>query len=71
MNTDFVSQIRLENIEFKRQYIQEQFYKSFDKLREEIADLEKKYKTLGTIRTQLKEYASAFDTSIELYKNKL
>lgn len=71
MNTDFVSQIRLENIEFKRQYIQEQFYKSFDKLREEIADLEKKYKTLGTIRTQLKEYASAFDTSIELYKKQI
>lgn len=71
MSRDVVSKIRLENITIKRQYIQEQFYKSFDKLREEIADLEKKHETLSVIKAQLKEYASAFDTSIELYKKQI
>lgn len=71
MSNDVVSNIRLESIALKRQYIQEQFYKSFDKLKEEIEDLEKKQKTLSVIKMQLKEYASAFDTSIELYKKQI
>lgn len=36
-----------------------------------IADLEKKHETLSVIKAQLKEYASAFDTSIELYKKQI
>ncbi len=36
-----------------------------------INELEKKYETLSIVKTQLKEYASAFDTSIELYKKQI
>lgn len=71
MSNEVVSKIRLESIELKRQYIQEQFYKSFDKLRKEIQDLERQQETLSVIKTQLKEYANAFDTSIELYKKQI
>lgn len=71
MNSDVVRKIRIESIALKRQYIQEQFYKSFDKLREEIEILEKQHKTLNIIKTQLKGYASAFDKSIELYKKQI
>lgn len=71
MNDDIVSKISLETIVLKRKYIQEQFYKSFDNLRDEIANLEKQSETLSVIKTQLKEYAGAFDTSIELYKKQI
>ena len=71
MNNDIVSKIRFESVALKKQYIQEQFYKSFDKLREEVEGLEKQSKMLNVIKTQLKEYARAFDTSIELYKKQI
>lgn len=71
MNDDIVSKISLETIVLKRKYIQEQFYKSFDNLRDEIANLEKQSETLSVIKTQLKEYAGAFDKSIELYKKQI
>lgn len=71
MSNQIISRISAENFALKKQYVQEQFYKSFDKLREEIENLEKKYETLKTIKTQLKEYASAFDASIESYKKQI
>lgn len=71
LENEKVAKIKKESFAIKRQYIQEQFYKSFDKLREEIEVLHKQYDTLTVIKTQLKEYASAFNISIELYKKQI
>ena len=53
------------------QYIQEQFYKSFDKLRDDIERYEAQLKTLESIRTQLKEYEDVLGEPIELYKKQI
>lgn len=71
IESEKVGKISLESFALKRQYIQEQFYKSFDKLREEIEVLQQQYETLSEIKTQLKEYANAFNKSIELYKKQI
>ena len=66
-----INKIVPDDIKRKRQYLLMQFYKSFDRLRDEIQTLEKQRETLSEIKVQLKEYSSAFDTAIEAYKKQI
>ena len=71
MTDDIINKIGPDDIERKRKYILLQFYKSFDKLRDEIQTLEKQRETLSEIKVQLKEYSSALDTAIDAYKKQI
>lgn len=66
-----INKIVPNDIKQKRQYVLMQFYKSLDKLRDEIQALEKQRETLSEIKVQLKEYSSALDTAIEAYKKQI
>ena len=66
-----VSETIPEKFKLKKQYIQEQFYKSFDKLREEINDLKKQYEKLDVIAQNLKKYAAEYKKSIMSYKKQI
>lgn len=68
LNDKIISKLGKEQFDKKRQYLQEQFYKSFDTLREEINELETKRETIEIIKNQLKEYENAFKNSLEAYK---
>lgn len=65
------SKLSKEKFALKRQYLQEQFYRSFDKLKEEIHNLETKKDTIEVIKSQLKEYENALGNSIEAYKKQI
>ena len=71
MTDDIINEIGPDDIERKRKYILLQFYKSFDKLRDEIQALEKQRETLSEIKMQLKEYSSALNTAIDAYKKQI
>ena len=71
MTDDIINKIGPDDIERKRKYILLQFYKSFDKLRDEIQALEKQRETLSEIKVQLKEYSSALNTAIDAYKKQI
>lgn len=71
LDDDIVSRLQKERIDNKRQYLQEQFYRSFDKLKEEIQNLENKRDTIETVKVQLKEYETAVKNSIEAYKKQI
>ena len=71
LNAEVISKLNKERFDKKRKYIQEQFYKSFDKLKEEIHNLEVKKATIEVIQSQLKEYERAVKKSIEAYKKQI
>ena len=71
LTDSIINKIVPDDIERKRNYILVQFYKSFDKLRDEIKVLEKQRETLSEIKVQLKEYLNAIDTAIEAYKKQI
>lgn len=71
LTDNIINKIVPDDIEQKRKYILVQFYKSFDKLRDEIEALEKQRETLSEIKVQLKEYSNAFDAAIEAYKKQI
>lgn len=60
-----------EDFDNKRQYLQEQFYKSFDKIKEEIKKLEAQMEVIEGLQSQIKEYEKAIKRAIENYKKQI
>ena len=71
MDRNLIIQLKKENFEQKRQYLQEQFYKSFDSIKDEIKKLETQKNSLEELQRQLKEYENAVKRAIELYKKQV
>lgn len=71
LTDEVINSMLIEDLEQKKKYILVCFYKSFDKLRDEIDVLEKRKETLSNLKEQLKEYSSAFDVAIEAYKKQI
>lgn len=71
LNDEIISKLRQEDFHKKRKYIQEQYYRSFDKLKEEIRCLETKRDTIEIAKTQLKEYENALKNAIDSYKKQI
>ena len=71
LNDGIISKLNKEQFYKKRQYLQGQFYKSFDKLKAEILELENRQDTIREIQVQLKEYEKAIKKSIEAYKKQI
>ena len=64
-------QLRKEDFDNKRQYLQEQFYKSFDTIKEEIQKLEGQMTVIEELQIQIKEYEKAIKKAIENYKKQI
>ncbi len=64
-------QLKNENFDNKRRYLQEQFYKSFDTIKEEIKKLEVQKAVVEGLLSQLKEYEKAIKKAIEAYKKQI
>ena len=71
LSEEITKKIRLEQLSLKRQYIQSQYYKAFENQRIKIEELIGKRNKLDIIRNQLKEYISALDKAIGLYKEQI
>jgi len=71
LNNGIVSKLNKVQFDNKRLYLQEQYYKSFDKLKDEIHNLEIKKNTIGVIQTQLKLYEKAVKKAIESYQKQI
>lgn len=66
-----ISRLKKERIDKKRRYLQEQFYKSFDIIKEEIQNLNDKLDKTKKIITQLTAYENAVKKAIEKYKKQI
>lgn len=71
INSEQVYQLNKERLDKKRQYIQEQFYRSFDEIKEYIKNLEMKKKAIEELQFQIKEYEKAIKSAIGMYKKQV
>ena len=68
LNNNYLNVVTVEKLKRKIQYIEDQYYKSFNQMRQNLIVLRQQYDKLEPLCKKIKIYQEALDTSIDSYQ---
>lgn len=68
LNNNYLNVVTVEKLKRKIQYIEDQYYKSFNQMRQNLINLRQQYDKLEPLCKKIKIYQEALDKSIDSYQ---